>query len=57
VCLCCRNSADIAERIGSIANAIVERVVALLRKSVAENALDPMALPDTSQEFTVVSGS
>ncbi|GFG35606.1 hypothetical protein Cfor_00079 [Coptotermes formosanus] len=49
-----RNRAEIVERIISGGNAIVDAVLELLRKYALAHSLDPLAVPDMEQKFTVV---
>jgi hypothetical protein len=50
-----RNRSEIRERIRSAANIVVDAVVDRLRKYALEHSLEPLAVPDMTQKFTVVS--
>jgi hypothetical protein len=54
-CFCCRNRDEIVERIINAANPIVDTVLELLKKYVVNHSLDPVAVPDMTQKFNVVS--
>jgi hypothetical protein len=55
LCSYSRDRAEIQERLRSAANVVVDAVVKRLRLYALEHALEPLAVPDMTRKFTVVS--